>query len=243
MLHIRHYIFLTTVLMIITIPVYSQVGERRTDFSIGINGGITMNRMNFSPSIKQSQKINPTFGLSFRYISEKYFTAICGVLLELNYADLGWKELIEDGSNNTYIHSLHYLQMPFLMQMGWGRERKGFKFMIEAGPQLDYCLGTSYQKGGDPWDPSNRPNHVVYQYDHDIDNNFDYGILAGFGLEYSHSGNHILLNGRYYYGLGDTYDNSKKGYFARSANQTIEVKLTYMRDLSHLKKKNHNKTP
>ena len=39
------------------------------------------------------------------------------------------------------------------------------------------------------------------------------------------------LGGRYYYGLGDVYDNSKKGYFGRSANQAIMVKLTYLYDL------------
>ena len=235
MSNLRLYIY---VLFYLTFfPAISQVGERRTDFSLGINGGVTMNRMNFSPTIKQSQKIDPTFGLSARYISEKYFTAICGVLIELNYSNLGWKELIEDGSNNTYVHSLHYLQVPFLMQMGWGRELSGFKFVFEAGPQFGYCLGTSSQFGGAPWDPSHRPNNVVYQYDHDIDSNFDYGILAGFGIEFSKSGNHFLLNGRYYYGLGDTYDNSKQGYFSRSANQTIEVKLTYMRDFSRFNKK------
>lgn len=211
--------------------VMAQVGAYRSIFSIGTNGGITMNTMNFSPTIKQFSKKSPTVGLSFRYISEKYFSSICGVVIELNYANLGWKENIEDGSGNTYSHSINYLQMPLLMQMGWGKENKGLKFIFEAGPQIGYALSTSESRGGDAWDPSNRPNNVVYQYDHDIDNKFDYGIAAGLGVEYSFNKNHILLAGRYYFGLGDTYDNSKKGYFSRSANQTIEVKLSYLHDI------------
>ena len=27
-----------------------------------------------------------------------------------------------------------FIEMPVLMQMGWGRERRGFKFIFEAGP-------------------------------------------------------------------------------------------------------------
>ena len=102
-----------------------------------------MNTMNFSPTIKQSSKIGPQLGVSFRYISEKYFKSICGLLVELNYANLGWKEKIEDGSGNTYSHGINYLQLPLLMQMGWGKERKGVKFVLEAGPQIGYAFSTS----------------------------------------------------------------------------------------------------
>ena len=33
-----------------------------------------------------------TFGLSLRYTCEKYFSTICSVAAEVNYAQLGWKE-------------------------------------------------------------------------------------------------------------------------------------------------------
>ena len=209
----------------------AQVGDYRNTLSIGGNLGVTMNTINFSPTIKQSSKIFPTAGLSCRYISEKYFSSICGVLVEFNYANLGWKELIEDGSGNTYSHSIHYLQMPMMMQMGWGKEQAGFKFVFEAGPQIGIAFGTGESRGGGIWDPSHRPNNVVYQYDNDIDNRFDYGIIGGLGIEYSKGRHHYTLEGRYYFGLGDTYDNSKHGYFSRSANQTIEIKIGYLYDL------------
>lgn len=214
----------------------AQIGERRTDFAVGGSAGYSMSKVDFVPTIKQEYKGSPTFGLTARYISEKYFTAICGVQMELNFAQMGWQEVIEDGTGNTYKRDLNYVQIPMLMQMGWGRERRGLKFVFEAGPQIGYCLGTTEHRGGlQPWDDANRPNHVTHQYGGDIDNKFDYGITGGIGLELSTSIGHFLLEGRYYYGLSDMYDNSKKGFFDRSANQAITVKLNYLIDLHRTK--------
>lgn len=213
------------------LPGHAQVGERRSDFAVGLNAGFTMSRMDFSPSIKQTYKNAPSFGLSARYISEKYFTAICGVIVELDYANMGWKEVIEDGSGNQFSGSLHYVQLPILLQMGWGRERRGLKFVFEAGPQFGYLLSVSRDFGGGTWDTSNRPNGVVWQYSHDPDHKIEYGITAGLGLELSSKIGHFVLDGRYYFGLGDIYDNSKKGFFTRSANAAIQVRLSYLFDL------------
>lgn len=214
---------------------FAQVGEHRCDLSIGFTGGYTMNTMDFVPKIKQTQKGSPMIGFSSRYVCEKYFTTICAVELELLYNNLGWKEVIEDGSENTYKRDWHFLEMPILMQMGWGRERRGLKFLFEAGPQVGLYLSGKEHRGGAAWDTSKRPNGVVYQYAKDPDRKIDYGIAAGLGLEFSSPIGHILLQGRYYYGLGDMYDNSKRGKFGRSANQTILVKMTYLFDLVRTK--------
>jgi hypothetical protein len=209
----------------------AQVGERRNDLSVGFNAGMLMNQMTFEPKIKQDYKVSATYGVTMRYVCEKYFSSICAIQMELNYANLGWKELIEDGSGNTYVRNLNYIQMPMLMHMGWGREERGLKFYINAGPQIGLYIDGSEEKAGGVWDTSNRPNGVTYQYGKDIDSKFDYGIAGGLGLELSTSIGHFLLEGRYYYGLGDVFDNSKKGDFARSAHQTIAVKMTYLFDI------------
>lgn len=224
--------FLFALFIFLTLPIGAQVGERRTDFSIGGNAGWTLNTLDFSPTIKQKLHHAPTFGFSARYICEKYFSSICGVQGEVNFAQLGWKELIEDGSNNEYSRHLNYVQVPLLMQMGWGRENRGAKFVLEAGPQIGYCFSNSEKRGGSgAWDVTHRPNQVTYQYEHDIDNHFDYGITAGVGMELSTAVGHFLLETRYYFGLADIYDSSKQGYFARSANQTIIIKFNYLFDL------------
>lgn len=213
----------------------AQVGEYRNDFSVGVTGGYTLNQMDFNPRIRQTLKGSPMMGFAARYVCEKYFSTICGVLVEANYCNLGWQEDIEDGSNNTYVRDLNFVQVPMLMQMGWGRERRGFKFIFEAGPQLGFYLNGKEHRGGDTWNPIYRPGGVVEQYGKEPENSFDYGIAGGAGLEVSTPIGHFLIQGRYYYGLGDIFDNSKKGDFGRSANQTISVKMTYLIDLVRTK--------
>lgn len=238
MMKSKHLIlFLLSTLLFVTVA-KAQVGEHRNDFSIGFMGGCTMNTMDFTPKIKQSTKSAPMVGFAARYVCEKYFTTICAVEVELQYNNLGWKEQIEDGSGNTYQRDWHFLEMPILMQLGWGRERRGLKFLVEAGPQVGLYLTGKEHMGGGTWDTSARPNGVVEQYGKDPDNKIDYGIAAGLGLEVSTPVGHFLLQGRYYFGLGDMFDNSKRGYFGRSANQTIQVKLTYLFDLIRTKNDN-----
>ena len=233
-MQVKHLISLVFA-SIASIATFAQVGEPRNDFSVGFTGGYTMNKMDFQPSIKQTQKGSPMVGFATRYICEKYFTAICGVQLEVQFNNLGWKELIEDGSGNTYSRDWYFAEVPILMQMGWGRERRGCKFIFEAGPQFGMYLFGKEHRGGGEWNTSHRPNGVTYQYGKDPDNRFDYGIAAGIGIEFSSPIGHFQLQGRYYYGLADIYDNSKRGDFARSANQTISAKLTYLFDIVRTK--------
>jgi hypothetical protein len=65
-----------------------------------------------------------------------------------------------------------------------------------------------------------------------VENKFDYGITAGLGVEFStpHMG-HFILEGRYYYGLGNIYGDTKKDYFASSNMSSIMVKLTWLFDI------------
>ena len=46
---------------------------------------------------------------------------------------------------------------------------------------------------------------------------------------------HIIIDARYYYGLGNIYGNTKRDYFARSNFQNIAVKLTYLFDIVRTK--------
>ncbi len=229
-MHIRH-IILASLIAVAALAAKAQVGEPRKDFAVGVTAGYIMSKMDFMPKIKQASKGSPMFGFAGRYICEKYFSTICGVELEVLYNNLGWEEVIEDGTNNTYKRDLNYLQVPLLMQMGWGRERRGVKFLFEAGPQLGLYMSGKEHMGGGTWDPSHRPSNVTHQYGREPDHTFDYGITAGLGLEASTPVGHFLLQGRYYYGLADIYDNSKRGYFSRSANQVVSIKLTYLFDI------------
>ena len=78
-----------------------------------------------------------------------------------------------------------------------------------------------------------RSNTIIAQESMDVENKFDYGIAAGAGIEYSsrHIG-HLLLEARYYYGLGNIYGSSKRDYFSKSNFSNIDIKATWLVDLS-----------
>ena len=67
-------------------PMMAQLGEIRNNLSVGINGGLNMSQVEFSPSIKQANKNGMVLGATARYISEKYFNMLCGIQVELNYS-------------------------------------------------------------------------------------------------------------------------------------------------------------
>ena len=108
------------------------------------------------------------------------------------------------------------------------------------GPQVGYLINDKADSNFDYKD-RNTADRLGAQKDAaqdtlDIKHKFDYGIAAGAGMEFSHPKvGHFILEGRYYYGLGDIYGNSKRDYFGRSNNNSIIVKLTYLFDISRTK--------
>jgi hypothetical protein len=70
-----------------------------------------------------------------------------------------------------------------------------------------------------------------------IENKFDYGITAGLGCEFHTKLGHFMIDGRYYFGLSDVFNNGKKDLFARSAHGTIIAKVTYLFDVNNRKSK------
>lgn len=233
----RVILFFVTALLTF-LSAYAQVGSPRNDLAIGINGGYTMNRISFDPRIKQKWKGAPTAGITLRYTCEKYFKSLCSIQMEVNYANLGWKENIET-SSDTYERDMHYVQIPILARMGWGYEQRGALFYVVAGPQIGYCISEKEKRGGAFSDETLalRPNKVIQQYNMPVENKFDYGITAGLGIEANTKIGHFLLEGRYYYALSDIYDNGKTDVFGRSANGAIVIKASYLFDIIRTKHK------
>lgn len=228
--------------------VSAQVGEHRSELSVGVNGGYVMSNVGFNPSIPQKSLGGISGGLTVRYTCEKYFNSICALVGEVNYTQTGWKEDIltaEDmpvinqvtGLPEEYQRRLNYIQMPLMARMGWGRERKGLQFFCQLGPQLGLFMSDKAKANFD-WDKQNTADRIGVQRDATQDSlpiqrKFDYGIVGGLGLEYSHPKvGHFIIEGRYYYGLGDIFNNSKRDYFGRSNLNNIVVKLTYLFDIS-----------
>ncbi len=214
----------------------AQVGISRSDLAVGVSGGYVLNRVSFNPTIKQTWHGGATAGVTVRYTCEKYFSSICAVQAELNYAQLGWKEVIET-STDTYQRDASYIQLPVFARMAWGKEQRGMQFFVMAGPQFNFLLSDSDQRSGE-WSDATltlRPNNVTAQYDLDIQRKFEYGLAGAAGVELSTAIGHFQLEGRYYFALSDMFDNGKKDPFGRSANGAIIIKTTYLFDLLRTK--------
>lgn len=225
----------------------AQIGAHRNDLSVGVNGGYVMSSIGFTPKVTQDSHTGMTFGLSMRYTCEKYFSTICSIAAELNYARVGWKERIlttddqpvinaQTGLAEAYQRDLNYLQLPIFAHLAWGREKKGMQFFFKAGPQFGFLINESTKTNFNFADrnTADRSNQTCAQNTMAVENKFDYGIAAGLGLEYSIPRvGHFLLEGRYYYGLGNIYGDSKRDYFAKSNHSNIVIKLTYLFDITH----------
>ena len=244
----KHILFLWLLIVSAT-TVCAQVGEHRNDLAVGGNAGYALNTIGFVPKVSQAMHGGMTFGLSARYVCEKYFSTICSVAAEVNYTALGWKEEILDafdqpvinpmtGAAEAYNRTINYIQIPVFAHLAWGRETKGFQFFFQAGPQFGIYLSESTDSNF-KWDERNtsdRSNKTDAQGTMPVENKFDYGIAAGVGMEYSHPrAGHFQLEGRYYYGLGNIYGDSKRDYFGRSNHGTIVIKLAYLFDIMKTK--------
>lgn len=218
--------------------VQAQVGERRDNIALGASGGVALNTIAFDPTIKQTMHVGYTAGVVARFTSEKYFKALCSLQLELNYTQLGWKENVLNAQSqplpDTYRRDLHYLQLPMLARLAWGREKRGVMGYVLAGPQIGWCLGEQTEQSAFTMNEEgvpDRPNGLYAQYGMSIDKKFDYGITGGLGMEINTRIGHFCIEGRYYYGLSDIYKNSKKDVFSRSNHGTIIAKISYLIDI------------
>lgn len=248
-MNIKHRIAVVALSVCSLTTVQAQIGEHRSDFAIGANGGYVLSKVGFTPTVQQKQHGGITGGVSLRYVCEKYFKTICSVYAEVNYAKVGWTEDILDIENNAvlisgtgealkYQRDITYIQIPVFAHLAWGREERGFNFFVNLGPQIGIYLNESTTTNFDETTPTenDRVSNITAQYDMPVEKKLDYGIAAGAGMEYSiPKVGHFLLEGRYYYGLGNIYGSSKKDYFGKSNLGQIVVKASYLFDITRTK--------
>ncbi len=246
----RFKILISVFLLGISMEMMGQIGQHRNDFSIGANAGYALSNVGFTPKVTQNMHTGTTFGFSTRYVCEKYFKTICSIYAEVNYTQMGWKENIRDTKNQPVLNSvsgvaeqyertLNYLQIPIFAHLAWGKENRGFQFFFQVGPQFGFLLNEKTTTNFDfaNRNVTDRASQVCAQDTMAVENKFDYGIAAGLGVEYTvPKVGHFILEGRYYYGLGNIYGDSKRDYFAKSNNSAIVVKLTYLFDITKSKK-------
>lgn len=219
--------FITSALLFFsTLATFAQ-RTYEPQFSIGGKGGVTFSKVAFTPGIEQSMNMGMTAGAVFRYTEEKFF----GLIGELKIEQRGWKETFDE-TEFTYSRTLTYVQLPLLTHIYFGSDRvKGF---FNLGPSVGYMIGSSATANFDYENPGSVEglpiaNRHTNQMKMPIKNRFDYGILGGAGIEiYINKRNSILLEGRYYYGLGNIFSAKKADEFSASRGNSIEITLGYM---------------
>lgn len=195
-----------------------------SNISIGAKAGTTFSMMTFSPSVPQSMIMGTTFGVAFRYIEEKNF----GFIVELNMMQRGWKEKFE-GTSYAYQRRLTYVHLPFLTHIYFGSHK--FRGFFNAGPEICWMIGDTHSQN---FDIDNQPDfndqyRETEQFDMEIQSKFDYGISAGAGMEFIMKNKHsLILEGRYYFGIGNIFGSSKTDYFGASRGMSLSVTLGYM---------------
>ncbi len=240
----KHHI--SALLLFLPTMLAAQIGEHRNTLSVGVNGGYNLTSIRFTPKVVQGMHGGLTGGLSMRYTVEKYFSTIASIAAEVNFSRMGWKEDIRDiddqpvinavtGLPEEYSRTISYIQVPLLAHLAWGRENKGVNFFVNAGPQFGVYLSESTTTNFD-WatrNTSDRANTIVAQDTMSVENKFDYGIALGVGMEYAHPAvGRFLVEGRYYYGLGNIYGDSKRDYFGSSNFGTVTVKVAWLFDVT-----------
>lgn len=193
---------------------------------VGGKAGVTLSRVNFNPTVPQTMLPGMMVGGTFRYVEERHF----GIIVELNVEQRGWKEKF-DGYDYSYQRKLTYIQLPVMTHIYFGSHR--FHGYFNAGPELGFMLASGTKSNFDyahfesiEGFPS--VNRSTDQFNMKIDKRFDYGISAGLGMEWFKDNHHsFTLEGRFYYGLNDVFNNHKTDVFSGSNSMSIMVTLGY----------------
>ena len=188
---------------------------------IGLQGGPIFTWTRFAPDvpgakeIKSSTLLSGTGGLVFRYIGHKY----CGLQVEVNYLQRGWRESIDDnGLNVHYRRELNYIEIPFLAHIWFGK--KAVRGFFNVGPQIGYCF---YEKSSGTEHPT-----IRYQYEK-LDYPFDWGLTGGLGmLVRTKKAGTWQLEARFAYSFNDYFKNGKADYFQNSNPLTLAFTAGYL---------------
>lgn len=225
----RRLLILLTLLLSCGLLAMAQVRDPnfKRELLVGVKGGVSIPSVAFSPNIEQNTWVGYTAGVALRYTEEKIF----GLIVEANLTQRGWDELFEQDPYQ-YRRTLTYLEVPFMTHIHFGSDK--FHGFVNLGPQIGVKIGEDVTSNFDTQAlPSfSNPNTIKESYTLPVKNIVDYGITGGLGVELRFNRNIIVLEGRYYFGLGDMFGNNKSDVFSgSSAHRGFLVTLSYMFDV------------
>ncbi len=226
MTSIRHIILI--IIALATLLTSNAETHYKPQIRIGGKAGMTMSQMSFAPSVSQKMTNGFIVGATFTYAEEKIF----GLRAELCVEQRGWSEDYKEQSHLfNYQRHLTYVQLPLLTQIQFGTSK--FKGIVTLGPEVAYMIG---DKASANFDYSNIGSLTDYpvvnrmneQLTMEVARKFDYGISAGLGMQWNMTRLHaVLLEGRFYYGLGNIFPDRRRDVFSASRGMSIQLTLGY----------------
>jgi hypothetical protein len=193
--------------------------------SVGVKGGVDFSRIFFNPSVTQKMAMGAVAGLQIKYVEESHF----GLIAELNLEQRGWKEDFEE-TQYSYKRTVNYIQIPVLAHIYFGNRGQ---FFFNAGPEIGFKIGESTSTNFDVANISSLPDMPSKKLNTDemfmdADQKIDYGISVGLGGEFFVNPRHsVLLEARFYYGLGNVLKSGRQESFSASNSMSVMATLGY----------------
>ncbi|MDR1402309.1 MAG: PorT family protein [Tannerellaceae bacterium] len=216
----KRFISISIILFVFAVAIHGQSAFKK-ELSMGGSFGMGVSTVSFVPKIQTKFLLGTHIGFTSRWITENHL----GIILEVNYTQQGWDEKFED-KMLQYTRKIDIIEVPFLTHIYFGGKR--MRFFINLGPKIGFVMNekTVNNLPGDfeeTLDSRYRELHAK-----PVEKKFAWGIGGGPGVELKTGAGNFLLEGRYYYGLGDLFNNRKGDPFPQSSSQVIFGKLTYL---------------
>jgi hypothetical protein len=143
----------------------------------------------------------------------------------------GWAEVygVAGESQTIYTRHLHYIELPFMMHLGFGKKK--FRALFNFGPQIGYCLADNKKV-------INPGSYQFVQQQHEpIANRFDWGAVAGLGCFYKSDKIGVFqLEARFNFSLGGVFEVGQLKSLKMANPMGLSINLGYLWEFKKDKK-------
>ncbi len=195
----------------------------QAQFGIGVQGGVNVASMQaqYRPEfVVRSIKSIETFqvGLVGRYVSKDRM----GLQIEFNMSNKGWRD-INDTSDVQYKRVMRYYEVPLLTQFVVGKKK--FRIVLEGGAYVAYA--TSSTEEFKDLTSGQIQQTRDFQFRDELDNRWDYGLMARAGFQYNLAFGTIEAKAFYSYGYGNLFMDKSRA-LEITQNRVYGVHVAYL---------------
>jgi hypothetical protein len=216
----KRFILLSIALLVVAMAANGQSAFRK-ELSVGGSFGMGVSTVSFVPKIQTNYLSGVHIGFTGRWITENHL----GLILEANYTQQGWDEKFEDNTLQ-YTRAINVIEVPFLTHIYFGGKR--VRFFMNLGPKIGFVINEKTTTNLPADFEESLDSRYRELHTKPVEKKFAWGIGGGPGIEIRTGIGNFLLEGRYYYGLGDFFNNRRGDPFPQSSGQVIFGKLTWL---------------